>query len=116
MVGDGTAPLRRRGARAPLRVRSPSLPLSAGRRTVEEVTGGIYAGSRFLRRADRARRNPDAPIRPYDLWRLADGAVENASARRELYRHGLIHAGLLVDAETERPYVKCPLCGETLAG
>lgn len=80
------------------------------------MSSGVPSGTNLLLRADRARRNPGAPIRPFDLWRLADGAVSSVSARRILYRHALIHAGLLADRVTGAVYPSCPDCGETIDG
>lgn len=67
----------------------------------------------LLARADRARSG--AATTALDLWRIADEeSAGSGSRRRELYRHAMIHAGMLVDRATEKPFKVCPMCDARL--
>jgi hypothetical protein len=68
----------------------------------------------LLDRANASRRGGKA-AQPHELWLLAEEAsAGSATARRELFRHAMVHAGHLVEAATGVAYATCPTCGETL--
>lgn len=62
-----------------------------------------------LARAREARRSGENVVSPSALWKLAD---EDG----DLYRHAMKEAGMLVDANTMKPFDPCPDCGWSLAG
>lgn len=78
------------------------------------MKAGAYSGSKLLARANRARSDPSA-AGPFELWLLADRESPDDPAQRAfLYGHAMIHAGYIVDAETNLPLVICSVCDEHL--
>lgn len=71
------------------------------------------AREKLIALADRMRADPSAGT-PLHLWRLANEQLDTHHGRVVLLRHAYLHAGLLEDVETGKPYEVCPDCGAAL--
>lgn len=70
------------------------------------------AAPKTMKLAEKARNDPT--ITPYSLWDEANAETGSEPERVSLFRHAMIHAGMLVPTETEKPYAVCPICAKAL--